>query len=318
MFRRIRFFLPVLALLIVGTTLPAQNSSPETSNAERKLPGASEQPAATPAPATPETSSRQTKTSEAGVVDSHDPLLDVPPPLKGKATLIGGTVAKIDRVRNIVTVRPYGGGAMKVYFDERSHIYRDGAETTPIGIRKGDRVYLDTMLDGPRVIAKNIRVDTQAQAAEAHGQLLAYSPGDGRVELRDELSSHPLSFLVTRETRIKRGEEPGSYADLLPGALVDVKFAPGGADQGVAREITVVAKPGSTFIFAGKITHLDLRSGLLAIDNHTDDKTYEIQFDPRNTSTNNLGVGAEVTVDALFDGSRYMARSVTVISAAKD
>ena len=87
-----------------------------------------------------------------------DPLLDVPPLPKGKATLVGGRVGKIDPIRNRITVEPFGGGdKMKVFFDERTHIYRDGTETTQANIHKGDRVYVDTLLDGPRVFARNIR-----------------------------------------------------------------------------------------------------------------------------------------------------------------
>ena len=39
---------------------------------------------------------------------------------------------------------------MKKAYDKRTHVYRDGVETTQLGIRKGDRAYVDTMLDGHR------------------------------------------------------------------------------------------------------------------------------------------------------------------------
>src|SRR5438876_8083454 len=40
--------------------------------------------------------------------DIPDPLLDVPPLPKGKVTLVGGTVADIDRIRDRVVTQPFG------------------------------------------------------------------------------------------------------------------------------------------------------------------------------------------------------------------
>ena len=87
--------------------------------------------------------------------NANDPMLEPPPLPKTKPTLIGGTAARIDHVRNLLTIQPFGGGQkVKMFIDERTHIYRNGEETTVLGIRKGDRVYADTMLDGARVFAK--------------------------------------------------------------------------------------------------------------------------------------------------------------------
>src|SRR5205085_9972973 len=84
-----------------------------------------------------------------------DPLLDVPPLPKGKVTLVGGNVLKIDPIRNRLQVQPFGAkDKMKISFDERTRVFRDGRETTQASIRKGDRVYLDTMLVGPQVFAR--------------------------------------------------------------------------------------------------------------------------------------------------------------------
>ena len=68
----------------------------------------------------------------------YDPLLETPPLPKGKPTLIGGTATHVDHVRNRLTIQPFGGGPkVKLIVDERSHIYRNGAETTVLGIQKG-------------------------------------------------------------------------------------------------------------------------------------------------------------------------------------
>jgi len=83
--------------------------------------------------------------------EEHDPLLDTPPLPKGKVTLIGGTVTGLDQIKNRITLQPFAGKKLNVFFDDRTHVYRDGIETTQLGIHKGDRVYVDTMLDKTRV-----------------------------------------------------------------------------------------------------------------------------------------------------------------------
>lgn len=247
-------------------------------------------------------------------IDPED-LLKPPPLPPGYPSLVGGTVSKIDRVREAVVVRAFGGQNLKIHFDERTHIYRDGIETTMLGIRKGDRVYVDTLLDGGRVFAKNIRVQTESHPADARGQIVAYDAKDGRMEMRDELSAQPVTFRINPDTVVRHGGQKGSLADLEPGALVDVRFSPERAGQGVAREITVFAKPGSEFVFAGKVTHLNLAKGVLAMQNRTDNKSYEIHFDPNAGHYDNLGVGSEISAQATFDGSQYVARNITVTQA---
>ena len=242
-----------------------------------------------------------------------DPLFDVPPLPTSKISLVGGRVAKIDRVRNRLTVQVYGGGKMEMSFDERSHIYRDGVETTQLGIRKGDRVYVDTQLDGTKVFARNIRVDTTTTPADARGQIVAFDARTGTMQLRDDLSSEEVNFQVNPETGIQHAGKAATLADLKPGTLVAVRFSPEEAKGGLAREISILAMPGSSFVFAGKVTYLDLHLGTFAVNNGTDQKTYELHFDPASTpAADQLVVGAEVTVRAVFDGTRYVASHITV------
>ncbi len=241
-----------------------------------------------------------------------DPLLDVPPPPKGKATLVGGLVGKIDPIRNRITVEPFGGGdKMKVFFDERTHIYRDGTETTQANIHKGDRVYVDTLLDGPRVFAKNIRVVTQLLPADASGQIMAYDRRSGAMTVHDQLSAGPVSFTVGPQTVVtKEDHSSGSVADLREGALISVKFSPGTRHRGTAQQIAVLATPGTTFTFAGKVTHLDLRTGVIAVDNMSDHQTYDISFDPKNKLQDDITIGSQVQVTATFTGRGYKAQTI--------
>ncbi len=247
-----------------------------------------------------------------------DPLLDVPPMPKGPVTLVGGTVKNVDRIRNKVAVQPFGGGHLTVNFDERTHIYRDGIETTELGIHKGDRVYVDTMLDGARVFARNIRVETAARLADTDGQIVSFNAGTGMLTLRDQLLGQQVTFRVGENTVITRDRGRAAIGDLKPGSLISVHFAPFRANSGSAQEINILAEPGTVFLFAGKVTNIDMRSRSLSVENQTDKKIYDVQFSaPRVDKIDQLSIGSEVQVHAVFDGSGYLAQSVEVEAPAR-
>jgi hypothetical protein len=298
-----------------GERAPAtQASQPSATTAPGTQPGATQTaPQANP-PATQPTTGQNTGTAQAGTVSENDPLLDVPPLPKSKVTLVGGTVRSIDQIRNRMTVDTFGGGKMKFVFDERSHIFRDGVETTQLAIKKGDRVYVDSQLDGPKVFARTVRVITQLTPADADGQLLSYDQRRGVISMRDRLSSQPIRFALNKDTKIlKDNEQPGSQADLRPGALLGVQFSPDRANRGVAQKITVLAVPGASFRFAGRVTNLDVKNSVMAIENASDGKNYEVAFDRSDVNgRDDLGVGAEVNVIATFQGDKYLAREMTV------
>lgn len=262
------------------------------------------------------TQSKEAKTAAppaTETMDANDPLFGVPPMPKGKVSLVGGTVQKIDRVRNRVTVKPFGGGQkMTLGFDERTHIYRDGRDVTERGIQRGDRVYVDTMLDGAHLFARNIRVVTQLVPADARGQIVTYDARRGVMTMQDDLSSTPVTFRITHDTAVKDREGAADNSiDLVPGSLVAVRFSPDRTRRDVAQEISILAVPGANVMFIGKVRHLDLRSGTLAVENQTDNKTYELRFEPGLVG-DNVMVGSDVTVSAVFEGKGYRAKSISV------
>lgn len=243
-----------------------------------------------------------------------DPL--EPPPLPDtKATLIGGVVDKVDRVRDRITLRPFGGNKMKLAYDERTHFYRNGVETTFAGVKKGDRIYVDTQLDGPIVFARNVRVRNEQEPADARGQIVSVE-GD-HLGVRDELSGQVVTFSTSGNTKVVKGGQPSSMAAVKEGSLVAIKFTPDRPDRGAAQEISLIAAPGDSFVFSGRVTHLDLAHGSLAVQNQSDNRNYEITFDPSSGSHDDLGVGQDVTVNTMFDGTRYMAKDITVRNTAE-
>lgn len=225
----------------------------------------------------------------------------------------------MDHVRNRMAVAVFGGGRWTVFFDERTHIFRNGAETTQLALKKGERVYVDTMLDGARhdIFARNIRVGVSAPPADADGQIMAVDTAHGEITLRDSINSVPVHFGVDKETRISSGATPTSLAQMKTGALVHVKFAPESGNRGVAREIIITAAPGAAFTFLGTLTFLDLHRGLLAIHNVTDNKNYDIHFSPqRHQQAQNLGIGSNVKIIATFEGTQYTAQSIALTDDA--
>ena len=300
-----------------GATSAAPSSTDQQkSNSQQAAPGQQQNAIAPPPPpAQPKTDILDSSaTSGALTTDGHDPILDPAPVPLTTTTLVGGTITGVDRMRNRMSVHVFGGGHWTVNFDERTHIFHNGAETTQLALKKGERVYVDTQLDNNRhdIFARNIRVGVAAPPADADGQIIAVDTKHGELTLRDTINSVPVHFAVDQDTRISNGQTPAVFKDVRPGTLVHVRFAAERPNRGLAREISIVAAPGSNFTFAGKITYLDLHRGLLAIQNSNDDKNYEIHFVPSRTEARNLGVGTEVRIIATFEGTQYTAQSINV------
>ena len=244
-------------------------------------------------------------------VAAHDSVLEPKPLPAAPLSLIGGIVRKVDAVHNRVTLQPFGGGdKYVVYLDERSRILNAGREATILEIHPGDRVYVDTQIVGAHVFARTLRVRNSGVAAHASGQIMEVKAG--QVSLQDRLSGELIRFLISDHTKVETHGTPSAPSLLQSGSLVDVTFIPGGR-RNEAQNITILATPGDSYIFAGLLTHVDLRSGVLALDNQTDGKNYELFFDPgRQGSTAGLTVGTPVAVTASFDGKSYRAIGIKI------
>ena len=228
-----------------------QKSADEKSKGIDKTGTPQPAPTATPVPqAQPKTDILDSSaTSGALVTDGHDPILDPAPVPRTTTTMVGGTITGVDRMRNKMTVHVFGGGHWTVNFDERTHIFHNGRETTQLAIKKGERVYVDTQLDNNKhdIFARNIRVGVAELPADADGQIIAIDPKHNELTLRDTLNSVPVRFAVDQETRISNGQTPAAFKDVKPGTLVHVRFAASSPNRGLAREVSIIAVPGSTF-----------------------------------------------------------------------
>jgi hypothetical protein len=248
-----------------------------------------------------------------------DPRIAARPLPKKKLSLIGGTVKEIDPIRNRMTVDIYGGKEMKLIFDDRTKVTRNGAEISPLLIRKSDRVYLDTQLASQnKIFAKQIQVVTKFEAADLNGQVVSFDPKTRSIELRDQLSAAPFRFVVDQDAAITaNGGKAATMADLQPGTLVMAHFNSGPSGRSTIRDINILAAPGAEFTLYGRVNHLDLRSGVLAVQNKADDKAYEVKFSPAQFKVDDLAIGSEVAVTAKFNGQDYVAQSLNVTSTGQ-
>jgi hypothetical protein len=309
-------------------TSQTRSTTPATDNTNVNKPAAPE-----PAPvtdsvksATPATAEDPATSNNANVptttiypdVDPKSvlaPKLDPGPLPENKSALIGGRVRDIDQIRNEMTIDIFGkGGKMKVLFDPRTRFDRDGIAANQTIIKKGDQVYLDTQLVNHKIFARDVYIHTATGTADASGQITSYNAKTRELTINDQMSRTPVTVRLTPTTVIhSRDGAAGSPANLQYYALVSVKLSPGKAGGNEASEVDVIAEPGSQFTFFGTLTHIDLRSGLIAVDNKSDHKSYEIRFEPSQIPvTDDLKVGNEVAVNAVFNGRDYTANSLKV------
>ncbi len=304
------------AILLVGAIVgvaheaSAQNGAAQ-SEAQKATQSMSAPTALEPAAAgEPHTEMLDTANSPAG----YDPLLEPKPLPKANLSLIGGIARKVDKVHSRVTVQPFGGGKRYlIYMDDRTRILSGGRETTILAIHPGERIYADTQTLGAQVFARTIEVGKVGAAAQASGQVISIAAG--QVHLQDRLSGTTIQFAISDRTKVEARGAAVAAAQVHAGSLIDVTFMPGGRRD--AQSITIHASPGESYAFAGRLTHVDLRDGLLALDDQADGNNYEVYFDPlKERNVRRLVVGVPVSVTASFDGKSYRVKSIKINEAA--
>ena len=240
-------------------------------------------------------------------------LPDLPAMPHGNSTVIGGSIRNVDGVRDQLTLNIFGGRSMKVLYDARTQVYRDGQKVALRDLRTGEHVSVETMLDGTTVFARSIHMLSKMPEGESQGQVVNYDRGTGELEVRDSLSPEPIKLHISPSTQIVRPGQKSASGDLVAGTLISIQFQADNDGKNVASKIVVLATPGSAFVFTGRVVFLDLHTGLLALIDPRDDKRYEISFDPgRFPISRDVREGSTVTVTANFDGVRYAASALTV------
>jgi hypothetical protein len=257
----------------------------------------------------------ETKESVSTPGNSAD-LLTMP---KGKSTVIGGTISGVDPIADRLTLKVFGGRRMKILFDERTQVYRDGAKSSLRDLRANDHASVETMLDGDTVFARSIHMLSRSPEGECHGQIVSYDPGTSVLTVSESLSPESIKLVVPAGTTIERQGQAAStsgaagLSDLRKGTLISATFASDTKGQGVANHIAILASPGDELSFSGSVTFLDLRSNQFVVADAQNNQSYKIAFDPASIpAARDLHQGKNVKVTAEFDGSHYIARAITV------
>ena len=284
---------PVFSLLMLGSMVVAQLSAPPTQMGQHG-----------------DTHVTAEDSSATSVTPSALPAVP-----RGKGTVIGGVIQHVDPVRDQLTLHAYGTKPIKILFDERTQVFRDGTRMSLRDLRQDDRAAVETILDGTKIFALSVHMLSKAPMGECQGQVLSYNQSTGELVVNDSLSSKPITLRVAAGTSIVSGQgaSPGTSGTsaLVKGTLISVKFESDTKGRGITRQIGILAAPGSPFDFSGTISHIDMHSGILAVTTSNGDSSYKISFDPgRFPDSRDLHEGSSVKITAVFDGTRYVAREI--------
>lgn len=288
-------------VLIAGSTA-AQNPAPATSPAITldNSPAAAEP---TTSPASPETTNQPRTAPPESLAPSELP--------GGKVGLVRGVLKRNDAVHDQLVIRAFGGRDVRISFDPRTKLLPENtSHVTSIPV--GAVVSVDTVTDHGRLFARSVRMGASSSTAvELSGKVVRYDAGSSRLILRDPISPENVSLRVTGSTLVVNQGKAASTQALAPGMLVRVKFF---ADKNTADDIEILATRGDSFAFEGRILSVDLRSRVVALSNNTDQSVRELAIGSLDSASMALlHEGADVDIQAEFDGDRYNVRTVRLV-----
>lgn len=232
---------------------------------------------------------------------------------------MGGDITAVDPVRDEITLKVFGGHTITILFDERTKVYRNGARIPIFDLHADEHASVETALDGTTVFALRIHMLSHLPGDELRGQVSTYNAKTGSLTVRSNLSHEPITLHVPAGIPIASISPDGISTPLsgsihfVAGTLLDVRFRGSKTGEGVATDIDVLAVPGSSFGFSGRLSLLNLVAGRMVITDPRDHKAYPISFDPALLPvTRTLHEGMTVKVTTNYDGIRYTANGVVV------
>lgn len=229
----------------------------------------------------------------------------------GKVGLVRGVLKHMDPIHDQLLIRTFGGGNMQIAFDPRTQLIGDQTHTRLSAIPAGSVISVDTVLDNGKLFARSVRIG-QSNVVELNGQIVSYDAGKSLLSVRDPISPQSVSLRMTPSTAVVRRGQTASPQALSAGMLVHVWFSPA---QHTASNVEILAEPGNSFTFEGRVVAVDLRSRVLDLSNDSDQSVRELAIGSLEAA--NLALlreGANVSIQAEFDGERYNVRAVTLVS----
>jgi hypothetical protein len=228
-----------------------------------------------------------------------------------KVGLVRGVVKRLDPIHDQLLIHTFGGGDLRIAFDGRTQLFSpENTRTRLTSIPAGSVVSVDTVIDGGKLFARAVRT-SPSNAAELSGQVVDYNPAKSRLTLRDPMSPDGISLRISSSTTVVNQGQAASPQALSPGMLVRVWFSPA---QNAANRVEILAERGNSFTFEGRVIALDLRSHVLSLSNNTDQSVRELAIGALDA--NSLGLlreGADVNIQAEFDGERYNVRTIAAV-----
>ncbi len=238
---------------------------------------------------------------------------------RGKTTILGGEVQRVDLVRDELTLKVFGQRSTKILFDERTQVYMDGKKASLQELSAGEHASVQTVLDGTDVFALSIHMLSRLPEVEYQGLVLNFDAGTRELTVSSALNPGSMKLFVPLNTSVSRvgqpafSSAPSGSGDLVRGSLVSIKLGSDNRGRGVANRVTVLATPGSSFVFSGNISYLDVHSGSLVLVDTRDGRTYHIFFNSaRLPASQSLREGDHVRLTAGFDGSQYVAGAINI------
>jgi hypothetical protein len=242
----------------------------------------------------------------------------IPPLPRGKSTILGGAIRDVDPVLDRFTLGIAGEKPIKILFDERTQVFLDGQKIPLHDLRPSMHASVQTTLDGTSVFALSIHILSRLQSGDYSGEVVNYDSSTGELQLASGPGGEPLHFKVASGATFTRKGQ-GSFlatqsgpADLQKGTLVSLQFQPDDKGHATATEVTVLAIPGSQFVFTGNLIALDMHVGSMVLLDPRNNQTYQINFSAATLpSMPNIHPGQRVRIAAEYDGTRYLAHSVS-------
>lgn len=249
---------------------------------------------------------------------TSDSSVDALPAMpRGRSTTLGGEITHVDTVRDELTLKIVGGRRMKVFFDARTQAYLDGKRIPLRDLSLSEHASVQTLLDGTNIFALSIHILSQTPAGDVHGTILNFNPQTMELTMTTTLLSDPFRLLLPADVNIRRAGQRqftslfSGTSDLVRGTLISATFQSDKNGRGEARQITILATPGSTFVFSGTLSSLDMHTGVLVVIDPRDSQSYRIFFNPARLSVaKNFHLGDHIRVTAIYDGARYTAREL--------
>jgi hypothetical protein len=259
--------------------------------------------------------------TKSTVADALTDSAQIPPLPPGRTTIFGGQIRSVDPVRDQLTLDVYGQRPMRILFDERTQVYRDGKRVPLRDLTAVKHASVETTLDGSSIFAVSVHALSESTEGTYEGRILSYNAATDELIMSSGPLGDQFKVTVGRNTAVvRRGQSTfvsasGGAADLESGSLVSIQFAPGTNRGAVADRIEILAVPGAAFSFSGNISWIDLHTGLLVLTDPLDQKEHEIFFNPSSApEVQDAHIGEGIHVVATYDGTRYVASAISLLS----